>query len=556
MQRKALNLTSILVLGTVLAAQGTFKGGWFQDETLGFKVKVPTKWRQIPTKPDEQWIVGLFQSKREYISRAGYSKKLMMRVIMFDKNAPEKTRQTDKKRGVTRFGRNVLYRNFKDYVKRTQGGGGFFFTVEKDRKKGVPGKMYEVKFEKLAYAKRRVLAWDFTREDVSYAVEFDIYEEHYKKLRSTINKVMKSFKFIESSQQTASGDGESVEIPGSKEWKKMPVSERHKLRQQLEAEQERKLRARLPKDWKVTKTKHFLVISHADAKFTKAIVGMGETCFSWLEKRFGSISDEYVRRSIIRICRDVDEYRAYHGSSGGFGFSISFGSFRRDVSELQFYRGELLRDQWSYFMRNLFSHFLSDKDDDLMDDAPTWVSTGIGYWLNGVVIKGRKVTFAPTIYEKMEMARLKKKGGFRKGSLKTVKELMSMTPKQASELEKAKGEPYYQMGALMRFLEGRGKKSKVFGGKDFLIEYCRASSAAEKEYVKKNGRSGLSGVREATTEEEEEQRESKQRERNKQYSLSSEAKSRAILKDTNAKACDWSDDEWKSLQKGYARSVK
>ena len=416
--------------------------------------------------------------------------------------------------------------------------------------------MYEVKFDKLATTKRRVLAWDYQRGDISFAVEFDIYEEHYKKLRSMINQTLKSFKLIKQ-VEAGSASGQAIKIPADAAWAKMPVKERHDLRKQLEADQERKLRAKLPKDWKVTKSKHFLVISHADAKFTKSVVKTAEACFVWLDKRFGGISDEYVRRSILRICRDADEYRAYHTSgSGGFGYRISFGSFSREVSELQFYRGQLMRDTWSYLMRNLFSHYLADKDDDLMDDVPTWVESGIANWLYGVAIKGQRVSFDPTLYERMAIAKLKKKGGFRDGSLKSVRELMSMTPKEAADLDKAEGAVAYQMGAMVRYLEGRGKKNKLFGGKDFLVEYCRACSAAEKEWAKKNPGAGRRKVKEASTEEEEEKQAADQRARSKQYSLENEAKNRAILKLANSKVCDWTDQEWDRLQKGYASSIK
>ncbi|MEE2888453.1 MAG: hypothetical protein VX951_13565, partial [Planctomycetota bacterium] len=518
MKRIVLGFSALVVLCMLLPGQGTFRGGWLQDDTLGFKVKVPSKWRQIPTKPDEQWVVGLFQSKKEYVSRDGWSRKLMMRVIMFDKNAPSKERKKEQNQGVVVFGRNLMHRNFRDYVKRTQGGGGFFFSVDKERKSGVPGNMYEVKFDKLANAKRRVIAWDYQRGDQSFAVEFDIYEEHYKKLRSMINQALRSFKFI-AMKAPVDEVSASVKIPGKSAWKKLSMAERHKLRKELEAQQERRLRQKLPADWKVTKSKHFLVISHADAKFTKSVVTLAEACFGWLDKRFSGISDEYVRRSILRICRDADEYRGYHTSgSGGFGLMISFGMFSREVSELQFYKGEVLRDSWGSLMRNLFSHYISDKDDDLMDDVPTWVRSGIGYWLNGTVVKGRKVTFEPTLYERMELAKLKKKGGFRNGSLKSVRELINMTPKQVADLDKADGAVGYQMGALVRFLEGRGKKSKQFRGKDFLIEYCRASSAAEQEYVKKHPGSGSRTVKAASTEEEEEQQAARQRERSEQYS--------------------------------------
>ncbi|MHC4079260.1 MAG: hypothetical protein ACYST0_12565 [Planctomycetota bacterium] len=543
------------LLPGLLPAQQTFKSGWYTDKTLGFKVKAPSKWRQIPTKPEEQWIVALFQSNREFTSKEGYYKKLLMRVIMFDKNVGKKEREENKKDGVIRFGRSLRYRDFKDYVKQTQGGGGFYFSVEKERKGGTPATIYEVKFEKMARAKRRIVAWEFKRQDVSFAVEFDIFEEHYKKLKSTMASTFRSFKFVDiATAEAADANAPRVEIPNREEWKKLSPIDRHKLRRALEDEQAKKLLDKLPKDWKVRKTKHFLVITHADAKFTKAVIAAGDACWAWLDKRFGKLSDEYVRRSIIRICRDADEYSAYHGGSGSW-FSISFGSFSREVDELQFYQGEVMREQMSYMMRNLFSHYLKDKDDRLMNDAPDWLQRGLGGYLAGTVLKGRKVVFEPTVNERVAIAKLIQKGGFRKGKLKTPRELMNMTRKEQGELDKKKGESYYQLAHLVRFLEGPGRKHKLLAGKDFLVEYCRAAQAADDEYDKKNP-SESRGYKEAETEEEEEQQAA---ERERRWKESAEAAAKAdlgMLKLLNGKMCNWSDEDWASLQKAYARTCK
>ena len=461
------SLATLVFLSALLPAQQTFKAGWYTDKTLGFRVKAPASWRQIPTQPDEQWFVALFQSKKDYHNKEGYSWKMMMRVIMFDKNVGKKKKEEEEAKKVIRFGRTMRYRNFKDYVKQTQGGGGFYFSVEKERKGGIPATIYEVKFEKLTNAKRRIVAWEFKQGDVSFAVEFQVFEEHYKKLRSMMNNTFKSFKFIETEAADASNSkAAAAEIPDRDEWKKLSPIERHKRRLALEEEQEKKLLAKLPKDWKVTKTKHFLIISHADQKFTKAIIKAGNASWDWLDKRFGKLSDEYVRRSIIRICKDSDEYEAYHSGVGSW-FSISFGSFSREVDELQFYQGEVLREQMSYLMRQLMSHYLSDKDDTLMSDAPDWLRSGLGGYLAGTVLKGRKVVFQPTVNERIAIAKLIQAGGFRKGKLKTPRELMNMTDKERAELDKNSGESNYQLAHLVRFLEHGGRKHALFTGQGF-----------------------------------------------------------------------------------------
>ena len=206
-------------------------------------------------------------------------------------------------------------------------------------------------------------------------------------------------------------------------------------------------------------------------------------------------------------------------------------------------------------MRSLFSHYISDKDDELMDDAPDWIRTGLGGYLNGVALKGRRVVMQPSVGERIAMATQIRKGGFRNGSLKTVKELMNMTDKEQSELSKKDGEPRYQLAHLVRFLEGPGRKHKLFGGKDFFVEYCRAGQAAAKEFREANP-SKRRGYKEATTEEEEEQRAAESERRSKEYWEERTKRERGVLGILNGKMCNWSDDEWKSLQKAYARTCK
>ncbi|MEE9127046.1 MAG: hypothetical protein V3U11_07885, partial [Planctomycetota bacterium] len=217
--------------------------------------------------------------------------------------------------------------------------------------------------------------------------------------------------------------------------------------------------------------------------------------------------------------------------------------------------GESLYNEMSYLMRNLFSHYLKDKDDTLMSDAPDWLRTGLGGYLAGTFLKGRKVVFKPTVNERIAIAKMIQKGGFKKGKLKTVRELMNMTDKEQRELSKKEGEPNYQLAHLVRYLEGAGRKHKLFGGKDFLIQYCRAANTVDDEYDEQNPRKS-SGYREADTEEEEEEQAAEREKRWKEMREGASQAELAKLKRLNDKMCNWSDEEWASLQKAYARTCK
>ncbi len=559
-----LGLLLMVLLTPSLRAQSqtqTFKKGVFTDEELGFKLRPPVKWRQIPTKPKEQWIVGMFQSDKEYFSKEGASGRFLMRIIMFDKSPKKKKTRvkdnSDKDASYTIFGnRSLRYRNYREYVKQTLGGGGFFFTEEKELEKTeVPGMLYEVKVEKGAYVERRLLAWEFRRGDISFAVEFDIFEEDYKGLKKTMEKTLKTFKLLEvedpSAAENLMGKGYEIRITDIDKWRKMPLDERHERRKADEARQHELLRSKLPKDWEVTETEHFLVISHADKKFTKKIVDIGDACWAYLEKRYGKLSDEYIRKSIIRICADYEEYKAYHFSTGSY-FSISFGA---DVSEMQFYEGEMINYQWGYMMRELFDHYMSDLDAELWEEAPYWLTAGMRGYLYSCKVKGKKVTFEPSIAERVAISRLKKKGGFKKDILKEPKGIMDLTYVRYSDLRKAKKEPFYQCTHLVRFLEGKGTRHKLFKDKDFLVEYCRAGFTAAAQHEKENP-GKKRDYKEATTEAEEEAYAAGAEERREAQSRAGETRNREVLGLLHQQACNWTEAEWKSLTKAYAKTCK
>ena len=122
-------------------------------------------------------------------------------------------------------------------------------------------------------------------------------------------------------------------------------------------------------------------------------------------------------------------------------------------------------------------------------------------------------------------------------------------------MDKENGESYYQLAHLVRFLEHGGKKHKLFAGKDFLIDYCRAASVVDDEYDEKNPREGTR-YKEADTEEEEEQQAAEREKRWKEMREGASKAELAKLKILNGKMCNWSDDEWGSLQKAYARTCK
>ena len=61
------SLVASLVLGALNPCAGQDAKGFYVNEELGFRVKVPEEWSEIPVRIDENWIVSKFLSKKTWL---------------------------------------------------------------------------------------------------------------------------------------------------------------------------------------------------------------------------------------------------------------------------------------------------------------------------------------------------------------------------------------------------------------------------------------------------------------------------------------------------------
>lgn len=542
----ALSALFALSAAGFLGAQGTLTRGVYEDTENGFSVKVPSRWAQVPTQVDEKWIVAQFQSSKEY---EGHHKlddsalhKPLMRVIVFD-HAVIKKRYETVKAGETEITTLKLpYRDYKDYCKRNLQQGGWFMTQEEKGRQGdLEVTRYEIKVEKLVRARLRYVCWVFHGQRADFAVEFEFLEQHFKKLQSEATGPLRSFRFVARASDAA-GTGKTGK-PGEAtptawtrdEWKKLPLEERFKRRQMIEKQRARKAIDGLPEGWTVLETEHFYVLSSAQKKYTRRIAGAAQTCRAWLEKRLGRVSDEYVAKGVLRICKDYDEYKAYRTGSGD--------TFSTEDREVVTYED---RDEgnaglhYGHMFNGLFNQFIYDKDEYLYWYLPVWMHFGLIDYFYSARIKGRKVDFRPSDTEIEAFHDLR-----RKDAVKSAYELMNMTWDDRNKGNNAKLNIDEQFVNLIRFLEGPGRRHRLFKGRDFILEYMKASIEAAVEYKGENS----SKVSEAKSEEEEEAQATAQKE-------AGARRRTAILAKVNKKLCKWSPKEWDSLNKAYARFCK
>ena len=249
----------------------------------------------------------------------------------------------------------------------------------------------------------------------------------------------------------------------------------------------------LPSDWTVTESDHFLVISHASPKFTKQMTKGAELFYQWCHKEFGSLGEDYVRRPVLRLCKDRDEYNAFHfGSSNSTGWSFS-GEDRELGTYHDNYNGSSGRDV-SLLFPGILQHYLQERDPFITSYTPRWLSSALHDYVTECYVKGRKLDFRVEDFERDGARELQ-----REGNLPKLQDLLCMDAESYSKLRSANYEVSYAASQALRYVLGPGSRDKAF--KDFLKRYFQTLIAVGEKHDDSKGMTFKS----AETEEEEEE---------------------------------------------------
>src|SRR5262245_30818206 len=182
--RRARALVALALLASApLGAQNVHK-----DERLGFKIKVPRGWEEIPLRSDEQWIVGRYRSpKTENVidPSTGWSiehnPELQIVAFLRKTATPSKEPAADEKDKPAGEGEAKkpagpkVFRNYPDYMKGTYSRGHYIDKEESGTHAGLPVTKIEIKAERDTYqAEMRVFAWVYETEVADIAVQVEV----------------------------------------------------------------------------------------------------------------------------------------------------------------------------------------------------------------------------------------------------------------------------------------------------------------------------------------------------------------------------------------------
>ena len=333
--------TSLVLLGSAFLVPGTAEAApqTHKDERIGYQIRVPKRWTQIPIQTDEQWIVAKYvPNKTDHYTDETigftFEHKQHLRVIAFidelidRQEAPEKEEEEEegeegeKHEGgddetssdpTIRLGK--VYHDYLEYLKATFREG-FYVSEEGEEKLG--GRLVKqltIKIDKAASAgDRLLLVWVYETEIGHVAVEFEVLEDERKKAKSTMAKTFKSFKEIKRTQPLAIRSAESTFF-SLFEWGALDAADRAARRKRMEDKDWAQMTQDLPDGWTAQEIKNVCVLNRADEKYAKQLVSNIHAVRAWLEDMFPEVgAGEYARLPILRICKD----RAERDSSAFF----------------------------------------------------------------------------------------------------------------------------------------------------------------------------------------------------------------------------------------------
>lgn len=533
-------------------------GGYHVDKRFGYKFKAPKEWSQIAVKTDEAWLTTKYLSDKKYFYTDELTKYTtdhtpeLLCIAFIHENMNKKSREVDEKTedgvSTTTITFNNPYKNYEDFLDRTYSGGGFFIDEKKKSKVGdVEVTQYVIKVEKLSRnGPKRIVTWIYHAPDIDFAVQIEVLEDAYPKLKKILKRTFGSFKLVERTEgklptSGKTNDGMTITI---RDMEKGTPKERRTKRVESEEQLHRRAVERLPEEWEDMKTKGLLVLSHTDKKYAKRV---GEHCaamLKWFDKTFPYIGKtEYVRAPIIRVCKDQEENGAFSRgvNSGGGWWMGTGGEIVTNKGQSGFTGFEI-----DNVNRRLFGYWFQERDRDLSSALPEWLGNGLFQYVEGGRAKGSKIDFRVDRYSQTE-ARL----AVGKGTATSPRDLIRMTRDEFSTSAggSQNGETYWsrrtESAMLVRFLISKDSK-RCKQAKGLLEEYLSTLNAIINEQDEDDNKTFKDEEEaEPETEEEEEERAKARanRWRQQEKQLMESVFDRVFA--------DWSDSDWKSFESAY-----
>jgi hypothetical protein len=539
-QTSSTALGSFALATLLLAASQT--GGYHEDARWGFKVKSPKDWEQVPLKLDENQQVAKFLSKREYTftDDRGWSWEHRAQMVVI---------ALPRKDGVPGF------EAYEEYLGNVRGADADVI----ERKTGKAGDLEVTKLRTtvrggLYRGALRLTTWVYQLEDFDLAVEFEVLEGYEKKLRKTVEGCLKSLRAI---PRTGPPPGRKTAMKGPRTYAHLaPLAPeaRRERRIELELDLHERASATLPEGWTSEVQGRFLVLNHSDDRAAERMSERGTAVLDFLDRRFAYIGpEEYVRRPILRICKNWEEERTYRrGSDSSWSIEdLEIVTYDDNLGSVDSYRGETMN-------RRLVSLWLRERDHVLTRYLPSWLQWGFENAFATAVPKRKSLDFREDDWDRDEL-----RERVREDRATLPRELVLLG--RSDFFEDGFWDRQREAGALVRFLlsDVAAKNGKTKG---VLDEYIRnLKLVADRIDATKPKPPPYSEEDDEPEEEpeEEEERELSDAEREalaeaaKAAREAAEAEEHQILDEVFERTfSSWTERDWEAFEKVYFKSLK
>jgi hypothetical protein len=447
-----------------LCSTGTAQRGFFVADGLEVSFRPPPKWTHLGSKGDLGSLRALFCAPRSYAPTdgRGTDHTPTLRLLWFPTSDAKKA--DDKK---SDYPMATPYTDIKDYLGRVNGPGGKTVAVEAGTFGKFQGRRYVVEFER-AVGGITLHTCSIKMDNGELAVEFEVLTEQYKRLKGQFKKC---FSTLAATPPEKIKQRMTVETPkwisDYDGWKKMSTTDRAKYRRDWGKRWLTARKQSYEPGWKVVKSKHWLVLSRTDSKFTKRIVQAADNARKWVDKRFDKISDEIMMPAVMRIFHSQRQENAFRlRENNPLAPRIEYSHAHREIYAFKDASMGNLGDGYGKVLRGVFQQFIHDKHHRILGNIPRWLDNGLWLYMEGSRTKGKKLIFFP---HDVEMGRFKILAE-RKQPQNTwwfIQEKMVETPKDGA-IEPVWG---YRMECcrLLRWFDEGG--SKIFQQEDLLVSY-------------------------------------------------------------------------------------
>jgi len=531
-------------LAVLACGAGGFAQDLHKDERIGFQVRVPRGWKQIPLRSDEAWIVGKYRAPKPELTVDPASGRTLehypeLLIVALLDRAPEEPAAGEGE-GETKGEEEEdeapvakTYRDYKEYMQENYSHGHFVEKEETGTQGGLTVTRLEIKAERdIDFAEKRIVTWVYETEIADVAVHLEVMAESLKKFQSVINDTLKSFKPIPRTK--------SIEAPLPNAFlssiglaKLTPAERKEKKIEAQRAEWER-MSADLPDGWTASEIDGIYVLNHADERYARKVVEHIRAIYAWLEETFPEIgAHEYARTPFVRICKDQDEESAFRRGSGTYWV---------DGTQLVTHKGSRADSwEWEYIGGRTLQIWFLERDPELWGALPSWLSIGLDEVLSAAKLQTGKLEFGKGDRERLVRDYLLKGD---EDSI-SVRALLAFSEKEFSaRAESSDWTTWCQAVSLTRYFVGaRTKKTR-----ELLVSYLANLRLVLGELEAQEEQD--EAAKKVPENEEEEEKLFKEREE------WLESRERTILDRTiDLTFPGWSAGDWRGLDREFRRSL-